>query len=513
MKYSILYICILLPQLLLAQIPCALDNSFSGDGKLVSDGSRLLENIVALPNGKSIVAYNAFGNGHAYLRRLNNDGSVDNTFGTGGKTTIQVASLSTDVKDMIFYNNQIYCCGSTSTGSDTYPFFARFSIDGQPDNTFANNGINTNPQHYTYNSMIMEPGTGKILIGGMKDFDEIVVIRVHSSGYIDGNFGNLGETTFKTGIAGEYYDTRHLNLDKNNKIILTGKYHVTQGVTFSKTFIARLNADGSKDNSFDNDAIAYYNSAAGNYDEGRRIFANAANDYVVCGATWKVNLDYDYAMMKVKNNGVLDNSFDMDGWKLFNVGGSSPEEYLLNGMMMPNENILMTGNQGSGDTVYFCMLMVKPDGTPDHNFAPNGIFKHIFGVNNNNSSSALALSDDGKIYLGGYTRTCANGTCGPLSSGIARYTGGQIPNSIRISYESPKGLTVFPTAFSKNQWIHLEGRAVDAASIQLFDLQGRLVSFDFDSNRIKLNNTVPGYYIINIHDNHLQQTTKVIQYE
>ncbi len=305
---------------------------FDGDGKLVSDGSKLIENIVALPNGKSIIAYNAFGNGHVYLRRLNNDGSVDNTFGVAGKATLQIANSSTEIKDMLVYNNQIYCCGTTNPGSNTYPFWARFSIDGILDNTFANGGINTNPQHYSYTSLIIEPSSGKILIGGMKDFDEIVVIRIHTNGYMDGNFGNFGEATFKTANVGEYYDTRHINIDKDNKIILAGKYHVTQGNTFSKNFIARLNSNGYKDFTFDADAIAYYNSAVGNFDEARRIFANSANDYYVIGATWKANQDWDYSLMKVKNNGVLDNSFDADGWKLYNIGGTSPEEYLLNGI-------------------------------------------------------------------------------------------------------------------------------------------------------------------------------------
>jgi hypothetical protein len=203
----------------------------------------------------------------------------------------------------------------------------------------------------------------------------------------------------------------------------------------------------------------------------------------------------------------------MDGWKLFNVGGTSPEEYLLNGIMMPNENILMTGNQGSGDTVYFCMLMVKPDGTPDNNFAPNGIFKHIFGVNNNNSSSALALSDDGKIYLGGYTRTCANGTCGPLSSGIARYTGGQTPNTISSTNEKPKTLLLFPTVVTENQWMQINGGKIAAGSVHIFDLQGRTVGFDFEQNRVKLKHVKPGCYLIKIDDGAFHQTTKVVQYE
>ncbi len=514
MKLQLLFLLLLFPTVMFAQAPCSLDNTFDSDGKIISDGSKLIENIVALPNGKSIVAYNPFGNGHVYLRRLNSNGSVDNTFGVAGKATLQIASISTNIKDMLVYNNQLYCCGSTSTGTNTYPFFARFTIDGVLDNTFGNGGYNTNPQQYTYNSLIIEPNSGKILIGGMKDVDEIIVTRVHTSGFIDGSFGNLGETTFKTAATGEYYETRHINLDRTNKIILTGKYYTTQAATnFSKTFIVRLNADGQKDNSFDADAIAYYNSAVGNFDEGRRIFANMANDYYVIGSTWKSNQDYDYALMKVKNNSLLDNSFDMDGWKLYNIGGSSPEEYLLNGEMMQNENLLLTGNQGSGDTVYFCMLMVKPDGSPDNNFATNGVYKHIFGVNNNNSSAALALSNDGKLYLGGYTRTCTGGTCGPLSSGIARYNGGQISTSLITHIKKEENLIpIYPTIISQYQWINIESDEISEKSIKVFNLQGQSIPFVYYKNQLKLLNTTNGIYLIKINNKTIHQLTKIIQY-
>lgn len=498
-RKNILLIFFLMQSLTLwSQMPCALDNTFSSDGTLVSDGGRIADCIVSLPDGKSIVAYNPMSTGHVYLRKLNADGSVDNTFGSSGKVTLQVASSRTEVKDMILYNNQLYCCGTTNPGSNTYPFFARLHLTGKLDSTFAYNGYNYHPQHYSYNSMAIENGTGKLLIGGMKDFDEIVVTRVHTSGYVDGNFGNLGTTTFSTAVSGEYYDVRHLNLDKNNKIILTGKYHVTQGNTFSKTFVARLNEDGTKDNTFGNGGISYYTSATGNYDEGRKIYANAANDYYVIGATWKLNLDYDYALLKVKNNGQTDNNFNGNGWKLYDLGGHSPEEYLLNGAQMPNGNFLLTGNQGAGDTVYFAMLMVKPDGSVDNSFGPNGLFKNIFGVNNNNSSAAVSLTNDGKIYLGGYTRTCTNGTCGPLSAGVSRYMGGQQAANGIHSFSKEEEIKIYPNVVAAGAWHFIESQRRNALDVQAFDQLGSQIDLETEGNRCRLITTSSGSYFLSV---------------
>ncbi len=216
--------------------------------------------------------------------------------------------------------------------------------------------------------------------------------------------------------------------------------------------------------------------------------------------------------MKVKNNAVLDNNFDLDGWKLYNIGGSSQEEYLLNGAMMPDGNILKGGNQGSGDTVYFCLLMVKPDGSMDNNFAPNGVHKHIFGANNNNSSSALALSNDGKIYLGGYTRTCANGTCGPLSSGIARYM--RLFKCQMPSYKHKRIKNHFNlsnTCISENQWISLDIDHIEKQSIEIVNLNGQSISFELFQNKIKLLNTSQGIYLLKIKNKHDYQTVKILQ--
>ena len=482
--------------ILFGQTPCSLDNSFDTDGKIVSDGSRTVDCVTALPNGLSIITYNPMSTGHVYLRKLTANGTVDNSFGVNGKLNLQVASSRTEVKDLLYYNNQVYCCGTTSTGTNTYPFIARFHLNGKMDSTFGYNGYNYNVQHYSYNSLAIESGTGKILVGGMKDFDELMVTRYHSSGYIDGNFGNLGITTYTTAASGQYYEVRHLNLDQSGKIILTGKYYVTQGATFSKIFVVRLNSDGSKDNTFSSDGIEYYNSSSQNYDEGRRIFANAQNDYYIIGATWKFNLDYDYTLMKIKNNGSLDNNFDTDGWKLYNLGGNSPEEYLLNGAMMSNGNLLLTGNQGSGDTVYFSMLMVKPDGTPDNNFAPNGLYKHIFGVNNNNSSAALSLSDDGKVYLGGYTRTCANGTCGPLYAGISRYVvGEEVATSITETAEK-NSCFIYPSLITSNQWINFRTHLNTPVTIEAFTLFGQRIAVEINGSTFRLPNAPVGIYVI-----------------
>ena len=65
------------------QVPCSLDNTFDQDGKLTSDGSRIADRICALPDDKSIVAYNPMSTGHVYVKKLNADEMTEHNSDTG----------------------------------------------------------------------------------------------------------------------------------------------------------------------------------------------------------------------------------------------------------------------------------------------------------------------------------------------------------------------------------------------------------------------------------------------
>ncbi|HNF71786.1 MAG TPA: T9SS type A sorting domain-containing protein, partial [Chitinophagaceae bacterium] len=163
---------------------------------------------------------------------------------------------------------------------------------------------------------------------------------------------------------------------------------------------------------------------------------------------------------------------------------------------MSNENLLLTGNQGSGDTVHFAMLMIKPDGSRDHTFSPNGLFLNIFGNNNNSSSYGLAITTEGKIYLGGYTRTCTGGTCGPLYMGIARYTGAPFPTWTNTVIPD-NSYMVFPNPVLSDGYFQLKLNAAEAGNCYAWNLSGQTIPVQkINSTVYRLQNAVPGQYLL-----------------
>lgn len=498
--YFFLFIATLYATFLKAQVPCTLDNSFDTDGRIIGDGSRIADRLIALPDGSVLVAYNPFGNGHTYIRHINSNGSVDLNYGTAGKTTIQVASLRTDVNSLLLLNNELYICGNTGTGSSTYAFVTKLKSDGQIDVAFGNSGLVEFSTFYTFNDMVFEPGTNKLIVAGMKSVSKATIARLHTNGYMDATFGDLGSTEISTANGSTYYLIDDINIDQTGKYIITGKYYTTMGTsTFTQLTVMRFNSNGDLDNSFDLDGKAFYNSqVSGTHEEGRRIFANAQNEYYICGASYANGSNWNYAILKLQNDGNPQNSFGNNGWIIYDLTNQGETETMLNAEMMSNGNLLLTGNQGAGDTVYFAMLMVKPDGSRDYNFAPNGLFKHIFGINNNSSSAGLALTMDGKIYLSGYTRTCSGGTCGPLYLAIARYLGGNIPNSIKQNITDNQ-VVIFPNPIPKDGRFTMHSSLDEFSSIRASNILGQEVQvMSFGNNSFQIVNPIKGIYFLQI---------------
>ncbi|MBL7755019.1 MAG: hypothetical protein JNM44_11130 [Chitinophagaceae bacterium] len=177
-------------------------------------------------------------------------------------------------------------------------------------------------------------------------------------------------------------------------------------------------------------------------------------------------------MCKLKSNGTLDNSYGNNGWSMHDLTGTNDQEYHLTSILQPDGRLLLGGNQGDGDTVYFALLMLKADGSTDNVFAANGLYKHIFNQNNNSSGSGMALAPDGKIILGGYTRTCSGGTCGPLYLALARYHNSAVATGLQDLLAS--NFTLYPNPVGAGEYMFIQSdKQHFPLPFRVLDLQGR----------------------------------------
>lgn len=500
-----LFLLFSLASTLFSQTPCSLDNSWAGDGRLVSDGSRIGEHILIQADGKVLVACTPFGSSYSYIRRFNTDGTVDNSYGTGGKFTVQVAERRTGINGMVEHNGNLYICGTTTTdigGTNTYVYAAAIAPNGTGFvNTFGTNGIksfNTFPDLYKVSAIEVD-ASGNIFLGGLEGLDNIYVLKMTSTGALSGSFNGSGIQYAATGNNDHWYEVNDLVLDKSGKVLIAGKkYKANNGSTitpFWNTMVMRFTASGAFDNSFANGGIGLYNSNATNFDEANNIHVTPNDEYILTGNTYDGN-DYDYNTLKLTNSGTVDMTFGTNGWVMSDLFFNDKTEGCFNSALLPDGRILHTGNHGTGDTVYFSMLMLNPDGSRDKIFAPDGVFTNIFNQNNNSSNSALAVDPGGKIYLGGYTRTCVNGNCGLLYMALSRYHN-TFGNTTGLGELLAEEVELYPNPAPSGGTITLSGLMKDKIDyIELLDLTGKEMSVQPQGGgQYQLPELAPGVYL------------------
>jgi uncharacterized delta-60 repeat protein len=224
-------------------IPTRLYAALNSNGSLVTNfnqgmGANGSVSAISLQQDGKIIIGGTFsryyGSPRNYIARLNSDGSLDTTFnpGTGPRGGwVETVVLQPDGKIIIGGNFQSYNGININN-------IARLNTDGSLDSTFnPSTGASSD-----VNSIALQ-ADGKIIIGGnFLSYNSIIrnrIARLNADGSLDATF-NTG-----TGANERVYS---IALQPDNKIIIGGNFTSING--YSKNKIARLNADGSVDTSF-----------------------------------------------------------------------------------------------------------------------------------------------------------------------------------------------------------------------------------------------------------------------
>jgi uncharacterized delta-60 repeat protein len=231
-----------------------LDPSFSGDGKLLLDVSGSWDfgyGIAVKTDGKIIVTGYCSLPADFFALRLLPDGSYDPTFGTGGKTTVDITgnsvadecwgmAIATDGK-IIMVGDGYDPASSSFVGA-----VVRLTANGTIDNTFSGNGIATFPvstETTVLRNVIIQPD-GKYVVSGnakMNGNDDFAVLMINPDGTPDLNFNATGMYTLN--ITGQTKaDIGYgLALQTDGRILLSGNTTLTEFVN-EKYSLVRIKA-------------------------------------------------------------------------------------------------------------------------------------------------------------------------------------------------------------------------------------------------------------------------------
>ena len=276
MKKIKLLVCGILALLILqnqaAAAPGDLDAGFGNGGKLIIPAlGNITEPKIALhqDGNKYLIAAtlsNSLGS-LMWLGRLSNDGTLDQSFGVRYDNLTFLdggARLPTIVLDLkVQASGKILVLTEGRRSDGTFAAVTQFHENGTIDTTFGRNG-RTIINGFVSKFLETKPD-GKIVVAGNvrnpTTFDDFAVAQLTANGAFDTTFDGDG----KASVSFSFCDTcggadgysfgdslRDLKVQPDGKIVLVGWVSNDAG-TLASTGIARLNANGSADSTFDTD--------------------------------------------------------------------------------------------------------------------------------------------------------------------------------------------------------------------------------------------------------------------
>jgi len=417
-----------------------LDPTFGTDGKVLIDfdHSTDIANAVAIQaDGKFVVVGttyqdNDFSDEDFAVARYNPDGTLDETFGVGGKVQTDFPGLAAVASSVVVQPD-----GKIVVAGGAFPLFtfagdfkvARYNSDGSLDTSFGDGGIVTTTfPAGSYASDVALQADGKIIAAGtvFVDFNpgessntDFVLARYNPDGTADVTFGNGGQVS--TDFLGLEDDAFSVLIQPDGKIVVVGS--ANDPATFYDFAAVRYLSNGTLDTTFGVAGKVHTDFGDQNFDRARSAALQPDGRIVTAGFVISQNGGIqNFAVARYTSDGVLDTSFGTDGMKQIDFGSCCQSANKV--LLQPDGKIITVGyaNTESSDSD-FLLARLTPDGSLDPTFGAGGKVRTSFGDLNGGANGAV-LQADAKIVAVGFQAT---GLKLFADFALARYLNGEGP--------------------------------------------------------------------------------------
>jgi uncharacterized delta-60 repeat protein len=384
-----------------------------------------------------------------------NAGSLDATFGTGGK--VLTPSGADYVMALLRQADGKLIVGGDTVGV-SQQVIKRFNPDGTLDSTFGTAGQITVGLDRP-DGLVLQ-ADGKLVFVGtslLPNATALVVMRFLPDGTLDSSFGSGGKTTVTNLEAGPVI------VQADGKILVAGdNFDVAVG-GMDATFLVRLNADGSIDNTFGMNGQAQTQDAA--------IFPTA----LAVQPNGRIIVSTNDELAGFTVGGILDPAFGMHGIVSTGTIAVAGLTVLADGRI-----VAVGGTNGAVGESQFAVTRYFPNGVPDATFGTGGVTLTTFDpLANRDYATSVAVDADGRYVVAGYSKIRGE-------FALARYD----PNgSLDTTFGSGgKVLTVFGglSSVAYRALVQPDGRAVAAGTTTESDF-----SLDFAMARYTADTPLP----------------------
>lgn len=245
-------------------------------------------------------------------------GDLDTTFGTGGKVVTQIGTTS----DIAFASGiqadgKIVTVGRTQIGTDNTDFaIVRYNADGTLDSSFGNGGKVITPisNDNDFANRVEIPADGRIVvIGSATSATNLVfaAVRYNTNGTLKTSFGTNGIVL--TPIGNSDSQATDIKLQTDGKIVVAGQ---TSGIGGDDFAVVRYNTNGTLDTGFGAGGKVVTPVAGNLVDRANNISLQTDGKIVLAGFTSLSNFVHAFAVVRYEGGGVVTprpHQFDFDG--------------------------------------------------------------------------------------------------------------------------------------------------------------------------------------------------------
>jgi uncharacterized delta-60 repeat protein len=367
-------------------------------------------------------------------------GTLDATFGAGEEDGTPAGVVATSLgngddiaEDLsVGADGIVTVVGNRHNGESNDIVIVRYTAEGAFDAGFGvgeddgtpNGVVNISlGEGNDFGTAIATQADGKVIVAGYHEegaSTNMVVLRVNADGTLDEGFGTADDGT-ANGIVnislGDGNDVaRDVVLQADGKIVVVGDSVVADGST--NIIVARLNADGSVDESFgqseDGTPNGFVATSLGDgNDTAYAVALDADGKIVVAGSRVAEDGSSNMLVARYDAAGVPDATFGASGDDgtpegFVNVSLGDGNDAARDLALQADGKIVVAGDSVSADgSSNFIVARLNADGTPDEAFGvsedgtPNGFVSTSLGEGND-FATGVAVQADGQIVVAGY---------------------------------------------------------------------------------------------------------------
>jgi uncharacterized delta-60 repeat protein len=409
-----------------------------------------------------------------YTIRYLSNGTIDNSYGINGVTTVSIGTQTSELNNAaIQSDDKIVAVGWTknTTGPITMAI-ARLNTNGTLDNTFNTSGklalafsTFTNSQAYAMAAHIQ--ADGKILVAGISidtvNFTQrlLAIARLNSNGSLDNSFATNGK--FLLDLTTGYDEINGITTDGNGNIYATATRSIG-------TAVLKLNSNGNLVTAFGASGIATYASMG----SAATIFVNTPGTQINAG---------NFQLTAI---GGLDNNFGSGG-----IVSNFPSVTFK----QADGKILGVTNTFTLASNFFALHRLNTNGSYDNTFGINGIYTTTLI---NQATNCINMQLDGKILVGGGNTTAR------LNNNLSTFVNETLNN---------KGFRAFPNPANEQITISLNTSEDWSLTVILTNLLGEETIYETitkANSTLKTSHLKSGVYFLTLIAQNKKLTQKII---